>query len=177
MPHDARRPSGEGITFVEILIVLAVIISLAGILAPFVADELDRATMREATAEVQSIADALKRFVADTGTFPTGELGGAVFRWLASDGTIPGIRGDDGEPCDRLDLYLVKGDRANGKWKGPYLPAIEADPWGRAYMVYVAAYPRDDEGVWVISAGEDGLIETLGHDTLAKGDDIAVRID
>lgn len=172
-----RRPSGQGITFVEILIVLAVIISLAGILAPFVVDELQRAASREATAEVQMIADALVRYVADTGHFPTGDLGEPSFRWLASDGILPSIRGDDGEPRDRIGAYLVSGDRANDKWRGPYLPAIPPDPWGRAYLVYVAAYTRDDEGVWVLSAGENGIVETLGKDALAKGDDVALRLD
>jgi type II secretory pathway pseudopilin PulG len=173
----ARRHSGQGITFVEILIVLAVIISLAGILAPFVADELERAATREATAEVQMIAGALHRYVADTGLFPTGDLGQASFRWLASDGVLPALRGDDGEPCDRIDAYLVSGDRAHKKWKGPYLHAVPADPWGRAYLVFVAAYPRDDEGVWVLSAGENGTVETYANDSIAKGDDIAIRIE
>jgi type II secretory pathway pseudopilin PulG len=175
-----KRPftaAGQGLTFIEILIVLAVIISLAGILAPFVADEIDRAAAREASAEVQMIADGLRRYVADTGLFPTGDFGQKGFRWLSGDGIPPYWRGDDGEPRDRLDAYLVTGDRANDKWKGPYLNAIPPDPWGRAYVVYVAAYFRDDEGVWVLSAGENGLVETHGNDPLAQGDDVAVRID
>jgi len=172
-----RRASGQGITFVEILIVLAVIISLAGILAPFVADEIDRAAVREASAEVRMIADALERYVADTGLLPTGDFGQPSFRWLVTDGILPSIRGDDGEPRDRIDAYLVKGDRANDRFKGPYVPSVGADPWGRAYVVYVGGYARDDEGVWVLSAGSNGMVETLGPDTTAKGDDIAVRID
>jgi type II secretory pathway pseudopilin PulG len=53
-------------------------------------------------------------------------------------------------------------------WRGAYLPAIGADPWGNRYAVNVEFLARTPGGgpsghvndVFVLSAGSDGVIET-----------------
>lgn len=78
-------------------------------------------------------------------------------------------------------LYKITGKTA---WKGPYLPSIPVDPWGRPFLVNIkqadpaAATPK---AAWVISSGPNGTLETAfdqnaGVAISPSGDDIFARI-
>lgn len=71
------------------------------------------------------------------------------------------------------------------QWKGPYISKRGLDPWGKSYLIYMqgirdAADPdaaaadkgKTDKNILVISAGPNGVVETLPTDNSAKGDDI-----
>jgi hypothetical protein len=82
-------------------------------------------------------------------------------------------------------------------WKGPYMSAVSADPWGNTYLVgtlnFEPAPPIDPNikyPVWIISVGPDGIIQTSinsevcydgksivpdGSGSIAAGDDICLR--
>lgn len=80
-------------------------------------------------------------------------------------------------------LYSTSGEL---QWKGPYLSKRGLDPWGKSYLIYLqgvrdAANPdetdatkkgKTDKNILVISAGPNGVVETLSTDNSAKGDDI-----
>lgn len=78
-------------------------------------------------------------------------------------------------------LYKITGKTA---WKGPYLPSVPSDPWGRPFLVNIknmdpAASPP--KAAWVISAGSNGTLETAfdqnaGAVIILGGDDIIARI-
>jgi hypothetical protein len=99
--------------------------------------------------------------------------------------------------ADALDAHLrvnlrryPKGTMGPGTgWNGPYLStAVEADPWGHAYLVNggllcnMSTPPeaRTARAVFVLSAGPNGTIETPFVQPVgsahAFGDDIIVRI-
>jgi hypothetical protein len=63
-------------------------------------------------------------------------------------------------------------------WRGPYLTDNATDPWGNAYLVNAGDFETSTDGVWVISAGPNGIIETgAGATAIASGvDDIGVMI-
>jgi prepilin-type N-terminal cleavage/methylation domain-containing protein len=77
--------------------------------------------------------------------------------------------------------YVVTGKLA---WQGPYLPSVQPDPWGNAYLVNIgngdpAAVTK--KAVFVISAGPNGTLETNADAALTAivtpvGDDIVARI-
>jgi len=74
------------------------------------------------------------------------------------------------------------GTTGKTAWKGPYLQSIPPDPWGNRYLVNIGKIdPSINKGVWVISAGPNGTIET-GSDANAAssftpgGDDIIARL-
>lgn len=81
------------------------------------------------------------------------------------------------------DLYPTTGET---RWKGPYLPPIGMDPWGRPYMCNIgAAFMESGNLVVVMSAGPNGIIDTTYDEdhygaasTVAapSGDDIWVVI-
>ncbi len=60
-----------------------------------------------------------------------------------------------------------------------HAPTVTADPWGNAYMVNVGAH-FSRGAVWALSAGPDGIIETLflqpARSATVAGDDRAVRV-
>jgi type II secretory pathway pseudopilin PulG len=103
----------------------------------------------------------------------------------------------DSPATDFVDHHL----RVNGRgypegasgpgtgWNGPYLTKeVKGDPWGHAYLINTAFLrglpPSSTEcsrcAVFVISAGQNGIIETPFQQPIANanvfGDDIAVRI-
>lgn len=78
-------------------------------------------------------------------------------------------------------LYKITGKTA---WKGPYLPSVPSDPWGKPYLVNIkqmdpaAATPK---AAWVISAGPNGTLETPFDQNASvslgpSGDDIIARV-
>jgi type II secretory pathway pseudopilin PulG len=136
------------------------------------------------------------------GTFPcsTPAKGGdaTVVPVLSTAGNLPriasGLPGTHGWPMSETVLmttllrdnpasaapanncYPLPVNATSPGWKGPYLTEASADPWGNAYIVNAADFEGSPDGVWVISAGPDGIIETgAGAKTLVK-DDIGVLI-
>ncbi len=99
-----------------------------------------------------------------------------------------------GESKDKLHSYLVSngpekeawydyfkhiGGRFDG-WQGSYLPHETADPWDRAFLVSVCGFPggtKPDNKVWCISAGPNGIVETLTSKGRIVGDDVGVLIE
>lgn len=78
-------------------------------------------------------------------------------------------------------LYKITGKTA---WKGPYLPSVPVDPWGKPFLVNIkqadpaAATPK---AAWVISAGPNGTLQTAfdqnaGVAVSPGGDDIIARV-
>ena len=87
--------------------------------------------------------------------------------------------------------YRLKGADSGLGWNGPYLAASpEADPWGNRYMINIEYLDTttgalDADGaiklaVFVISAGQDGVVDTAYGQPLTDvsigGDDIAHRL-
>jgi general secretion pathway protein G len=75
--------------------------------------------------------------------------------------------------------YTTSGKFA---WRGPYLPTVNADPWGAAYLVNIGkADPSVAKAVIVISAGANGKLETSADQATTTsitpgGDDILARV-
>src|SRR2546429_593568 len=60
----------RGFTLIEMAIVLAIISILAAILTPVVLNYVDQARIVRATADVKTIADAIRLYQRDTARFP-----------------------------------------------------------------------------------------------------------
>jgi len=87
--------------------------------------------------------------------------------------------------------YAARVPGRESGWKGPYLASpLSTDPWGNRYMVNIGplGLPQPTvttslvqrSGVWALSAGPNGLIETPFIQTAARlilgGDDIGWSI-
>ena len=121
----------QGLTLVEMIVVLAIIALVAALIVPNVIGRPDQARVTVAQTDLKSIGAALKMYRLDNGDYPTTAQG------LAALVTKP-----SGEPEPR-------------DWQaGGYLERLPVDPWGRAY-----AYrsPGDANAAFTLSSlGKDG---------------------
>jgi general secretion pathway protein G len=104
----ASRPSEDGFTLLELLVVLAILGLLAAIVAPRVISYLGSSRSKTAAIQVKNIASSLELYRLDAGRYPTEQEGLAA---------------------------LVKAPSGAAAWNGPYLGDKSAlnDPWGRPY--------------------------------------------
>lgn len=135
--HNRREWSPEqGVTILEILVVLAIIALLASVVGPRVIGYLGSARSETAGLQITNLRSAVQMFYIDTGRYPS-EAEGLPALMIAPTG--------------------------ESRWNGPYMQSETAlrDPWDRAYM-----FEAGEEGAFVIrSYGRDGTQGGEGEDT------------
>ena len=189
----SRRAAGRrerGFTLIELTVVLAVIVTLALILAPSIANSINEARVARARNDCQTIASGIYQFYRDTGFFPVWKLsqdGGAGtpanrLQVLVSQGNVPAedvpslwTTGVAGSLSDQLVTnapgYTLRSAVSQFGWNGPYFSSqLMADPWGNRYAVNAALVDlspgaatisgQAKMAVWVLSAGPNGIVET-----------------
>jgi prepilin-type N-terminal cleavage/methylation domain-containing protein len=183
----------KGFTLIEVVVVVAVIAILAAVLTPYITKYIDDSKIAKARNETQVIGGALTNFYKDVGLWPNRNAAGVVGVLPYYTGTTtptaaaiftgapavvpPVVAWAGSATAVPLDNSLVtnSGYPATGdlSWKGPYAgSALPADPWGRPYMVNVAATGP----IWVLCAGPNGKVQTAVTATVVNGDDIGFRV-
>jgi general secretion pathway protein G len=126
-----------GWTFMETIIVLAIVLILTATVGFFFIRNIDKAKLVAARTQIESFELALTQYYLDCGDYPSQEEGLAALRTKPSGG-------------------------AEG-WDGPYLSkAIPKDPWGHDY-VYLRPGP-DGSDYGIACLGADGLEGGEGYD-------------
>jgi prepilin-type N-terminal cleavage/methylation domain-containing protein len=200
----------KGFTLIEVIVAIAVVAILAGIITPSVVKHLDDAKRARAANDCQVIGAALANFYKDTGHWPNWTSAGAPgLTLLVGEGSTPASSGAGSAPWVTTAIDYTQGDflrnhlvadrpgnqaaaaliypRAVGEfsWRGPYMQAIPADPWGNRYMVNIGNIaPANANAVWVISSGPDGIMQTAINTAIPAagtvfnplGDDVAYRL-
>ncbi len=184
------RRTASGFTLIEVTVVLAVIVTLALILTPSVANFIDDSRVVRARSDCQTIAGAIVQFYKDTGFFPqwaVTEAGGPgvprnAVALLVSPGNPPREEVPSewtngpatllsGQLMTDEPGYALRTPTSQFGWNGPYLSSeIGADPWSNRYVVNVGMIEAPQgvqrrtgeakSAVWVLSAGPNGVIET-----------------
>ena len=123
-----RRCGQEGVTLIEMLVVVTIIGLFVALVGPALFKKADTARITAARAQINSFMTALGTYKLDTGVFPTTEQG--------------------------LQALRVKPQDAN-QWNGPYMPQdIPKDPWGHDYIYKFPGEHGDEPDV--ICYGGDG---------------------
>jgi general secretion pathway protein G len=136
--RDRRRRSG--FTLIELLVTIAIIATLAAIVAPALFGNVGEARRNSARSQIQILALALDAYRLDNDAFPTTDQGLEALR------TMP-----------------VSGDPPTN-WKGPYLrQLVPIDPWGRPY-VYTAPGLVNSTSYDLYTLGKDGKPGGEGED-------------
>ena len=180
---ETNRKQEAGFTLVEVIVIVAILAILAGILVPMIYSQIDEARISRAEADAKSISSALLTFRKDTGVWPNlsgagctaattllygsgsepASLAAAGFN-LTSKSKFMDVLMRDSQECYDTELY-----------KGPYLPQVEADPWGNHYFMAAGNFANANP-VFILSAGPNGTVDTPSFSTSLLGDDIGLRI-
>lgn len=161
----------------EALVGLSILVSLAGVVMPIVGGEMAGTRSEQAVLEMQRIANGLHAYTDDTLFLPTGIQGRTNLAWLYGPGQLPQANpfAAGGEARALSDVLLA--DTLGGAgWSGPYVSALEPDPWGNAYLVNVDGLIDTRETAMILSAGPNGIVETRPTDSRAAGDDILLPL-
>jgi prepilin-type N-terminal cleavage/methylation domain-containing protein len=81
--------------------------------------------------------------------------------------------------AENTPVYATTGSR---RWLGPYLQTIPTfDPWNHSYLVNIKDADAATDAVYVVSAGQDGIVQTSANTVsaatlVASGDDIVARV-
>lgn len=132
---DTEKGSA-GFTFIEIMVVVAILAILAALVVPRIMGRTDDAKRTAAKVQIRNIEGALQLYKLDNGIYPTTEQGLKALVEKPSVGVLP------------------------KKWKiGGYLPKLPEDPWGNPYK-YLSPVQRGDIKIdyEVTSLGTDGEV-------------------
>lgn len=119
-PSRRHLVDDRGFTFIEIMVVVAILAILAALVVPRIMGRTDDAKRTAAKVQIRNIEGALQLYKLDNGVYPTTEQGLKALVEKPSVGVIP------------------------KKWKiGGYLPKLPEDPWGNPYK-YLSPVQRGD---------------------------------
>lgn len=119
-----------GFTFIEIMVVVAILAILAALVVPRIMGRTDDAKRTAAKVQIRNIEGALQLYKLDNGVYPSTEQGLKALVEKPSVGVVP------------------------KKWKlGGYLPKLPEDPWGNPYKYLSPTQKGDYE---IMSLGTDG---------------------
>jgi general secretion pathway protein G len=125
------RSGDQGWTFLETIIVIAIVLILTSSVGFMASQYLDRARIATARSQIDSFSIALESYFIDCGRYPTNEQG------LNALWEKPSI-----QPI-------------NDNWSGPYMyKQTPNDPWGNPYEYFVPGQSGLPYGVR--SFGADG---------------------
>ena len=126
----ARR---RGLTLIEVLIVIAILLAIAGLVIVNLLPQKEHADIDLQKVQLASIEDALQMFKLNMKRYPTDDEGLAAL-W---------------------DKSVISSEEESGNWSGPYLakPIIK-DTWGSA-LVYKSPSDNNPAGYDLISPGPD----------------------
>ncbi len=178
-----KLKSQAGFTLVEVIVIAAILAILAGVLVPMVFSQIDQAKISRAESDCKSISSAILAFRKDLGIWPnlSGDCG-ANTTLLRGSGNLPqglaAMAFDTTTPFTLSDAIMNDADECYNSdlFKGPYLPIVDADPWGNAYVIPANSFDIAGTAVFAFSAGPNGTIETPVFAVTPLGDDIGIRI-
>ena len=140
MSFRTRGAVPSGFTLIELLVTIAIIATLAAIVAPTLFGNVGDARRNAARSQIQILALALDAYRLDNDAFPTTSQGLEALRNFPS------------------------GDEPPTNWKGPYLrQLVPVDPWGRAY-VYVSPGVANPNAYDLYTLGKDAKPGGSGED-------------
>ena len=128
----------DGWTFVETMVVMAIVLVLTASVGFSSLKQLDKAKVVTAKTQIELFSVALETFYMDTGEYPSEDEGLSVL-WECSFSSYE-------------------------NWNGPYISKpLPKDPWGNDYVYTV---PGENGLAWkIMSLGKDGKEGGAGYDS------------
>ncbi|MGQ9610827.1 MAG: type II secretion system major pseudopilin GspG [bacterium] len=128
----------SGFTLVHLLIIIVVVVALAGVAAPRLLKQQEKARRTNAANDIDTLGLSLDIYASHNGTYPSTEQGLKALWEKPIIQPIP------------------------TKWQGPYLEKpILKDPWGNDYVyIYPGRHNKHDYDL--VSYGKDGVVGGKG---------------
>ena len=175
----ARRgaPRSAGFSLLELVAVMALLVTLASFALPLFRST-GEAREERCTIECSRIGEALARYHRDTRLRPVGPEGRPEIGYLLGDaGRTPDLGGyGAGLTSEPLGTITRRNTWNNPRWRGPYVTHVGPDPWGRRYLVWTGTSGPGSR-TWILSAGEDGVVQTAPDAATLAGDDVGVILE
>ncbi len=131
-----RTRRQRGFTLLELLVVMFILVTLAGVVTVLVIQRVEQAKHARAVSDIEALGSAIEQYRLDNSAFPT------LLDDLRTKPT------GDGTP----------------KWNGPYIKKpVPDDPWGRPYEYHVPG-DHNAESYDLYSLGKDGKEGGTGSD-------------
>lgn len=197
----------KGYTLIEVAIGVAILSVLVTVVVALVFDSIIKAKSTSATGTCQMLAAGITAFLSHTGEWPNASSLPRS-KPINDDNSFQVLRSGANEGDEQLDPTIkdlgelrlwkvaaakignINDQLLNDKigylsfglnWKGPYINAVDQDPFGRNYLIYIrATYQKEEAGKplygWVLSAGPNKTVETAPTDKEPKGDDVGALI-
>ena len=106
-----RTLKDSGFTFIELMVVVAILAILIAIVAPRIMGRTDEAKQTATSVQIRNLEQALQLYKLDNGVYPTTEQGLQALVVKPTTGSIP------------------------SQWKeGGYLSKVPTDAWGRPFQ-------------------------------------------
>lgn len=99
----------QGFSLVELMIVLAILVLLAGLVLPRLLGQQNKADIKATQTQISSFKQALQNYAIDVRTYPDTETG---LKALVSK---------------------PENEQQARKWDGSYIEEVPVDPWGNPY--------------------------------------------
>mgnify|MGYP001558454430 FL=1 len=117
----------DGVTLLELLVVMVIIGLLAGYVGPKYFSQIGKSEIKATRAQIDGLGKAIDQYRLDVGHFPSTEEG--------------------------LNALVTRPTNLP-KWDGPYLSkSVPLDPWGNPYLY---KYPGEHGDYDLVSLGKDG---------------------
>jgi general secretion pathway protein G len=142
MPHrslpmpkrrDGRR-AYRGLTLIEILIVIAILLAIGALVVVNLMPARDQADIDLTRVQIDQMSSALDRFRLDLRRYPSEDEGLAAL-W---------------------NREALDDERDEQNWRGPYIDPIREDPWGNEFIYRFPGEIRGERYYDIISFGPDG---------------------
>jgi len=167
----------RGFTIIEMVVLTIVILASAALVYPVITSEIMRSDRAKAVEQCWQLAVGLEKYLHDMSAsshkFPADPITGKRYHWLRGPGDIPlNNPFSDGEAYGSLEQLLLQRRKGDEAWNGPYVEKLEPDPWGNAYLMNSEALFNNQERMWILSAGPNGVVDTSAESAEIGGDDI-----
>jgi general secretion pathway protein G len=136
MKNNTQRRRRAGLTLVEVMLVLVILMIIASLAVTAYGPIQRKAYINAAKTQIKAFKTPLQAYKLDIGDFPA--------------------TGDGLEALRDAPTNLQNPD----KWSGPYLDSpVPLDPWGNPYQYeYPGKYDTEQPDIW--SFGPDGIDNT-----------------